>query len=89
MKKITLTEAKTHLSYYGRLCLEEPVVVTVKGIPAFQLIPAGDRDDLVDQLIEHSQGFRNVLEARAGGETVTIDEAIHLLDADSASKERP
>lgn len=37
MKVIPLSEAKANLSRYGRLCQEEPIVVTVNGVPTFQL----------------------------------------------------
>jgi prevent-host-death family protein len=37
MKVIPLSEAKANLSRYGRRCREEPVIVTVNGVPAFQL----------------------------------------------------
>ena len=39
MKIIPLSEAKAHLSHYGKLCQQEPVIVTVNGLPAFQLSP--------------------------------------------------
>ena len=58
MKIIPLTEAKAHLSRYGRLCHEEPVIVTVNGAPAFQLVPLGDDDDLVDRLLVRQEGVR-------------------------------
>jgi prevent-host-death family protein len=64
MKIIPLSEAKAHLSRYGKLCHEEPVVVTVNGTPAFQLAPLKEDDDLVDRLIEHNPAFRRELEGR-------------------------
>ena len=48
MKVIPLSEAKTNLSRYGRLCHTEPVVVTVNGKPLFQLAPLEEDDDLMD-----------------------------------------
>jgi prevent-host-death family protein len=39
MKVVPLSEAKANLSRYGRLCHDEPVIVTVNGAPAFQLAP--------------------------------------------------
>jgi len=63
MKLIPLTEAKTHLNHYGRLCREESVIVTVNGIPTFQLVPV-EEDSLIDQLIEHNPRFAALLEAR-------------------------
>jgi hypothetical protein len=35
MKVIPLSEAKANLSRYARLCHEEPVIVTVNGVPPF------------------------------------------------------
>ena len=64
MKVIPLSEAKTKLSHYGRVCREEPVIVTVSGEPAFQLVPLDDDDDLINQLIEHNPAFRRTLAAR-------------------------
>ena len=52
-----LSEAKARLSHYAHLCHEEPVIVTVNGIPAFQLVPVSEEDDLVDQLLEHNPAF--------------------------------
>jgi prevent-host-death family protein len=64
MKVIPLSEAKAKLSRYGQLCHEEPVVVTVNGKPSFQLAPLEDDDDLIDRLIEHHPGFREMLKER-------------------------
>jgi hypothetical protein len=47
MKVIPLSEAKARLSYYSRLCHREPVIVTVKGVPAFQMAPLEEDDDLI------------------------------------------
>lgn len=71
MKVISLSEAKARLSHYGRHCHEEPVVVTVNGSPAFQLVPLKEDDELVDRLIEHSPAFRGELEERLGERGVT------------------
>jgi hypothetical protein len=38
MKVIPLSKAKARLSYYSRLCQREPVIATVKGVPAFQMV---------------------------------------------------
>jgi prevent-host-death family protein len=64
MKVIPLSEAKTNLSHYGRVCRDEPVIVTVNGEPAFQLVPLDEEDDLIDQLLEHNPAFRRMLAAR-------------------------
>ncbi len=52
MKIIPLSEAKTNLSRYANLCHKEPVIVTINGVPSFQLVPLEEDDDLVDRLIE-------------------------------------
>ena len=64
MKVIPLSEAKANLSRYAHQCREEPVVVTENGRPAFQLVPLGEDDDLIDRLVEHHPGFRRLLERR-------------------------
>jgi prevent-host-death family protein len=64
MKVIPLSEAKANLSRYGRLCHDEPVVVTVNGVPVFQLAPLEEDDDLIDRLLEYNPKFRRMLEAR-------------------------
>ena len=64
MKIIPLSEAKAHLSRYGRLCHDEPIIVTVNGVPSFQLVPLGDDDDVIDRLLEYHPGFRQLLQER-------------------------
>jgi prevent-host-death family protein len=79
LKIIPLSEAKAHLSRYGRLCQEEPVIVTVNGAPAFQLVPLSEDDDLVDQLIEHNPAFLRSLQQRLEERTVSVKEAARRL----------
>jgi prevent-host-death family protein len=79
MKVIPLSEAKAHLSRYARVCHREPVVVTVNGVPAFQLAPLDEDDDLIDRLLEHNPQFRRTLEARLGERKVTAKEAARRL----------
>ncbi len=64
MKVIPLSEVKANLSRYARLCHKEPVVVTVNGVPSFQLVPIEADDDLIDRLLEHNPAFRRLLEKR-------------------------
>ncbi len=64
MKIVPLSEAKANLSRYGSLCREEPVVVTVNGSPAFQLVPIREDEDLIDALIKNHPEFRRLLEKR-------------------------
>jgi antitoxin (DNA-binding transcriptional repressor) of toxin-antitoxin stability system len=59
MKIIPLNEAKARLSYSSRLCHREPVIVTVKGVPAFQLAPLEEGDDLIDRLLELNPKFQH------------------------------
>ncbi|HKI34959.1 MAG TPA: hypothetical protein VKA46_24095 [Gemmataceae bacterium] len=80
MKIIPLSEAKAHLSRYGKLCEQETVIVTVNGLPAFQLCPLPeDDDDLINQLLEHNPRFWALLEARVGEPTLSCAEAAKLL----------
>ncbi len=75
MKVIPLSEAKANLSRYGRLCHDEPVIVTVNGTPAFQLAPLAEDDDLIDSLLEHNPKFRQTLEQRLAEKSVGVKEA--------------
>lgn len=79
MKVIPLSEAKAHLSQYGRLCHEEPVIVTVNGTPSFQLVPLEDGDDLIDRLLEHHPSFRQALADRLREPSVSAREALKRL----------
>jgi prevent-host-death family protein len=79
MKIIPLSEAKAHLSRYGRLCHEEPVIVTVNGAPAFQLVPLREDDDLIDRLLEHNPAFVRSLRERLKERSVSIKEAARRL----------
>lgn len=79
MKVIPLSKAKTRLSHYGRLCHKEPVIVTVKGVPSFELVPLDEDDDLINQLLEHNPKFRQLLEARLQEGTMTAEEALRRL----------
>ena len=79
MKIVPLSEAKAHLSHYGRICHEEPVVITVNGSPAFQLVPVEQDDDLIDQLLEHNPAFVRTLEQRLRERTVSAKEAAKRL----------
>jgi antitoxin (DNA-binding transcriptional repressor) of toxin-antitoxin stability system len=71
MKVISPSEAKANLSRYGRLCHGEPVIVTVNGVPSFQLVPLPEDDDLIDRLLEHNPNFRQKLEDRLQDRTVS------------------
>ena len=75
MKVIPLSEAKANLSHYGRACHDEPVIVTVNGVPTFQLVPLEEDDDLIDRLLEHNPKFRQTLKQRLRERSVSIKDA--------------
>ena len=79
MKIIPLSKAKAKLSYYSRVCQREPVIVTVKGVPAFQMVPLKEDDDLIDRLLEHNPDFRKYLEKCLRGASVSAGEALARL----------
>jgi len=81
MKIIPLSEAKANLSRYGKACRDEPIVVTVNGKPAFELVAIEEDEDLIGQLIEHNPRFRELLEARLKEPTISVEEAYRRLDA--------
>lgn len=79
MKVIPLSEAKAKLSFYSRLCHREPVVVTVKGVPAFQLVPLEEDDDLIDRLLEYNPKFRDYLKSCLRSRSISAAEALERL----------
>jgi len=79
MKVIPLSEAKAHLSRYGHLCHDEPVIVTVNGVPSFQLVPLEEDDDLIDRLLEHHPKFHRLLQKRLKERSVSVEEAARRL----------
>jgi prevent-host-death family protein len=81
MKVVPLSEAKAKLSRYGRLCRDEPVVITVNGKPSFQLVPLDEKDDLIDRLLEEHPGFRSLLERRLRERNVSVTTAERRLAA--------
>lgn len=85
MKIVPLSEAKSKLSRYGKLCRNEPVVVTVNGRPSFQLVPLEEGDDLLDQLLQEHPGFRRLLQARMTEPTVSAASMAKRLAATTAS----
>jgi prevent-host-death family protein len=79
MKVIPLSEAKASLSKYGHLCHDEPVIVTVNGVPSFQLVPLEEGDDLIDRLLEHNPKFRRTLESRLAERSLSIGDVERML----------
>jgi antitoxin (DNA-binding transcriptional repressor) of toxin-antitoxin stability system len=78
MKVIPLSEAKANLSRYGHLCHDEPVIVTVNGVPSFQLVPLNE-DELIDQLLEHNPKYRRLLASRLREPSVSAKDAARRL----------
>lgn len=65
MKVIDLAEAKNHLEEYARECESSPVVVTVGGKPAFEMIPVrSDDPEFLDRLLDTNPEFRQLMEDR-------------------------
>jgi prevent-host-death family protein len=81
MKVIPLSEAKANLSRYAKTCRDEPVVVTINGKPAFEIVPIDERDDLIDQLLEHNPQFRQTLQRRLKEPRLSAEEALRRFDA--------
>lgn len=74
MKIVPLSEAKANLSRCASLC-HEPVVITVNGLPAFQLVPIQEDEDLVDALIANHPQFRHQLEERLKEKPIPWEQA--------------
>jgi prevent-host-death family protein len=79
MKIVPLSKAKANLSEYARICHREPVIVTVNGVPSFQMVPLNEEDDLVDRLLEFNPSFRKLLEARLREKNVSARAAKNRL----------
>ncbi len=79
MQVIPLSEAKAKLSHYAQRCHKEPIIVTVNGRPAFQMVPLHEDDDLVDRLIENHPGFRRLLKERLKGPAISAPEVLRRL----------
>jgi antitoxin (DNA-binding transcriptional repressor) of toxin-antitoxin stability system len=75
MNLIPLSEAKANLSRYGRLCQEEPVIVTINGVPSFRLAPLEEDGDLIDRLLAENPKFIQMLAQRSRERTVSLNEA--------------
>ena len=79
MKVIPLSEAKAKLSRYASVCHDEPVIVTINGVPAFQLVPIEEDDDLIDRLLEHHPEFKKEIRKRLKERSVSVREAARRL----------
>ena len=65
MKVINLEEARSNLEQYAKECQSSPVIVTMAGKPAFEMLPIrSDDPDFIDRLIEGNPAFGKLLENR-------------------------
>ena len=65
MKVIDLGEAKSNLEEYARECQSSPVVVTIAGKPAFEMLPIrSDDPEFIDRLLAANSEFRQLMEDR-------------------------
>ena len=65
MRVIALEEAKANLEQYADECQTSPIVVTVGGKPAFEMLPIRSEDpEFLDRLLEHNAEFRRLMEDR-------------------------
>ena len=79
MKVIDLKEAQANLEQYAKECQSSPVVVTMDGKPAFEMLPVRPDDvDFIDRLLDESSAFRQLLEDRRrecdAGQVVSLEE---------------
>ncbi len=75
MKLIPLSEAKANLRRYGHLCAEEPIIVTINGVPSFRLAPLDEDDDLIERLLAENPRFTQMLEQRSRERTISVSDA--------------
>ena len=65
MKVVDVKEAKANLEKFAEECRSSPIVVTVGGKPAFEMVPIYSNDpEFVDRLLEKNAAFRELLEDR-------------------------
>jgi len=86
MKVITLSKARANLSRYARLCRKEPVIVTVKGVPVFEMVPVEEDDDFIDRLIENNPKFREYVKLCQDAPSISAKEAMRRLEADESGR---
>jgi hypothetical protein len=51
------------------------VIITINGVPSFQLCPLDKDDELIDRLLAEYSQFGQLLEQRARERTVSLNEA--------------
>jgi hypothetical protein len=87
MKVIALEEAKANLELYADECHSSPVVVTVGGKPAFEMLPIRSEDpNFIDRLLAQNAEFRHLMEERRreadAGKVSSLEEVRRRLAAD-------
>jgi antitoxin (DNA-binding transcriptional repressor) of toxin-antitoxin stability system len=82
MKTVPLKEVESRPEHYRRLCQEEPIVVTVDGVPQFQIVPLDEDDTFISDLIETNAEFRQLLEERKKDKTISAEEMLRRLEED-------
>ena len=88
MKVIDLNEAKANLEQYARDCQQSPVIVTIEGVPSFEMTPIhSDDPEFIDRLLEQDEAFRRLAEERRReadeGRVSTLAEVRRRLEASS------
>ena len=88
MKVIDLNEAKANLEQYARDCQQSPVIVTIEGVPSFEMTPIrSDDPEFIDRLLEQDEAFRRLAEQRRReadeGCVSTLADVRSRLDASS------
>jgi antitoxin (DNA-binding transcriptional repressor) of toxin-antitoxin stability system len=88
MTVIDLEEARTHLERYAQDCQSSPVIVTVEGKPAFELIPIRSEDpEFLERLALANPAFRRLLEERRreaeAGQVSSLEEVRQRLQEPS------
>ena len=88
MKVIDLEEAKANLGQYANECRSAPIVVTVGGKAAFEMLPIlSDDPDFVDRLLAENDAFRHLMEDRRrqadGGKVSSLEAVRERLDRTS------
>ena len=91
MKVIALEEAKANLEQYADECRRSPVVVTIDGKPAFEMLPIqSDDPDFVDRLLEQNADFRRLMEQRRrevdAGKVSSLDDVRKRLSVAGGSQ---
>ena len=72
MKVIDLNEAKANLEGYAEECQQSPVIVTIGGIPKFELVPIHTDDpEFIDACSKNTSHFAD-LPRKADGKPMRV-----------------